>query len=263
MKTLCLDLLLDLEQREFIRRNKNDELEFSTESSLIRIVKKDRNISTQKMRKSDYKDIESKVKSYINSHIKQSERKIKGIYGRDHNEILSSIKSIDSRNALRSYVKYSFEQNGKSELITLKLNLNEKIQQKVEISSPTADQGNWADEVKQKELDESPTKESGNTEDVQAYYKMIDNYLDSIKEKGFAIFKYSEEKLEEKLDENSNFVYEIYTIEDFYQTKVMLNANVIEEEEKEGIYLECIINYFLFRLIILYLQLLNIWRTVI
>ena len=214
-------------------------LSSNSENSLVRIVKKDRNSSIPKMRKSDYKDIESKVKSYINSHIKQSEKKIKGIYGRDHNQILSSIKTTDYRNAVQNYVKYSFESNGKSDIISLNICQSPKIIQKVESTVPASDQGDWANEGKSTDLNVSPNKESGNTEDIQSYYKIIDSYLDSLKEKGFAIFKYSEEKL----DENSNFSYEIYSVEDFYKSKVMLNTNVIDEE-KEGKILPLFILHF-------------------
>lgn len=181
------------------------------------------------IRKSDYKDIESKVKSYINSHLKQSEKKIKGIYGREHKQILSSIKSADVRDALQNYIKYSFESSSRSDVIILNFALSQKIGQKADVTAATTVQGDSATEGKDTDVKESSGKETSTAEDVQAYYKMIDSYLDSVKEKGFAVFKYSEEKIDEK----STFSYEVYSIEDFYKSKVMLSTNVIDEE-KEG-----------------------------
>ena len=93
------------------------------------------------MKKADYKDIESKVKNYFTSHLKQKENNIKGVYGFEHNKYLSNIKSEEVSKALRNYVKYSFENFGNSDMIILNFNFAEKFSEIENNSETTLDQG--------------------------------------------------------------------------------------------------------------------------
>ena len=74
-----------------------------------------------------------------------------------------------------------------------------------------SDQGDWASQNKRYERSKSRLRESEEV-DISLFYKFIDNYIELLKTKGFALFRYSEEKLLQN--------FEIYTIEDFYKSKV-------------------------------------------
>lgn len=117
-----------------------DVVDFGNESSLIKIVKKSRNSSNPRTRKSDYKDIESKVKNYIMSSAKPGDKQIKGVYSSMHNEIISKITSGDVKLAIQGYVRYSFKTCEASDMLVLDLKLAEKFVHKPEEASPS-DQG--------------------------------------------------------------------------------------------------------------------------
>ena len=72
-------------------------------------------------------------------------------------------------------------------------------------------------------------REQEYSDDTASLYKAIDNYIESLKTKGFGIFRYSD-----NLSFNS---YEIYSIEDFYKSKVICNIKAFDQEKQGTVFI--------------------------
>jgi len=194
---------------------------FESETSLIKIVKKDSRLKSQMKRRSNFSAIESKVKKYISGNNAQKEVQIRGIYSTDHFDKIEKISSENSKRILKRYFRFSFEKPKNSEEILLTVKNNDKILFEEE-SNIESDQGTQALPVENKENSHDLTA-------IGAQYRLIDNYLEDLKSKGIGIFQYF---FNEKFDEKSSISYECYSIQDFYKMKMKLKEEIYDKENQ-------------------------------
>jgi hypothetical protein len=197
-------------------------VDFESDTSLIKIIKRNTDFSAQRNRRLDFRGVESKIKKYIsgNQNNKQKEVVIQGVYSNEHLQIISKVKGKLSvaQEALKNYIKYDFYKHEDPNIITLQISYAEKLNLEAEEGEKTnTDQGTEATVNKLDDKSNGPT-------DIFYNYKIIDQYIQNLEGKRFGIFRFTS-------GQNLNLC-SIHSIEDFYKFKANRTDQIIEEEKQ-------------------------------
>ena len=187
----------------------NKKYDFGNESSLIKIVRKTSDKDIPRIARTNYRGVESKIRSYITGNDRQTG--VKGVYSPSHQEGILNIKNHQVRKLLSHYVTYIIERIGS--VINVQIKFEEKHNKLVIPQKQVDDQGTEAIQNK-KDL---------SLQDLESGYKSMDTYISGLESRGFAVLRYPDNH-----STDPNPQYELYSIEDFYSERVINHYNSTE-----------------------------------